>query len=101
MLCSHVWHPLQGFDLAKNALLEYIDSVKIKVDPNDRETLFCVAKASLRTKLSQALADQLTDIVTDAVLTIKRPEEPLDLHMVRAALARSLTNLRSIPGSSM
>jgi hypothetical protein len=30
----------------------------------------------------QALADQLTDIVTDSVLTIKRPGEPLDLHMV-------------------
>lgn len=78
-------HPrvlVEGFDLAKKALLEYLESVKIKVDVTDREILYCAAKTSLRTKLSQALADQLTDIVTDSVLTIKRPGEPLDLHMV-------------------
>lgn len=28
------------------------------------------------------LADQFTEIVTDAVLTIRRPETPIDLHMV-------------------
>jgi hypothetical protein len=28
------------------------------------------------------MADQLTDIVTDAVLYIRKPEEPIDLHMV-------------------
>ena len=28
------------------------------------------------------LADQLTEIVTDAVLAIRRPGEPIDLHMV-------------------
>jgi T-complex protein 1 subunit zeta len=34
------------------------------------------------TKLSPQLAEQLTDIVTDAVLTIRHPEQPLDLYMV-------------------
>ena len=37
---------------------------------------------SLRTKIYQDLADQLTDIVVDAVLTIRKEGEPLDLYMV-------------------
>jgi len=78
-------HPrviVEGFDLAKDALLEYIEKARVPIDVNDRETLFCVAKTSLRTKLSQALADQFTDIVTDAVLCIRKPDVPIDLHMV-------------------
>ena len=34
------------------------------------------------TKVSQELTDQLTDIVTDAVLCIRPPEGPIDLHMI-------------------
>lgn len=30
----------------------------------------------------QAMADRLTDIVCDAVLTIRKPDEPIDLYMV-------------------
>ena len=41
-----------------------------------------MARTSLRTKLYQDLADQLTDIVVDAVLTIRKDDEPLDLYMV-------------------
>ena len=48
-----------------------------------RETLRCVARTALRTKLREGLADQLTDIVVDGVLTILKPDQPLDLHMVR------------------
>lgn len=33
-------------------------------------------------QLNEKMADQLTDIVTDAVLYIRKPDEPLDLHMV-------------------
>jgi hypothetical protein len=32
----------------------------------------------------QAMADRLTDIVCDAVLTIRKPDEPIDLYMVSA-----------------
>ena len=54
----------------------------------DREMLRCVARTSLGTKVTEALAEQLTDIVTDAV-TFVRPEEGLvDLHMVRAQPCR-------------
>jgi T-complex protein 1 subunit zeta len=49
--------------------------------------LRCVARTSLATKLAPHLAEQLTDIVTDAVLTIRQPDQPLDLYMVRVCPA--------------
>jgi len=48
----------------------------------DRETLLNVARASLRTKVRQELADTLTEAVVDAVLSIRKPDSPIDLHMV-------------------
>ncbi|GBF89435.1 T-complex 1 subunit zeta [Raphidocelis subcapitata] len=79
---SHPRVLVEGFDVAKKALLEFLDKFKEDVDTGDREVLRCVARTSLRTKLYQALADQLTDIVTDAVLSIRQPDEPIDLYMV-------------------
>ena len=78
-------HPrvlVEGFELAKKAALAYIEKVKKPVDCNDREQLRCVAYTALRTKLQENIANQLTDNVTDAVLTVKVPNQPLDLHMV-------------------
>jgi T-complex protein 1 subunit zeta len=49
------------------------------------QMLRCVSRTSLSTKLAPNLVEQLTDIVTDAVLTIKQPDQPLDLYMVRPA----------------
>lgn len=54
----------------------------VRAPPCCREVLRCVARTALRTKLAEGLADQLTDIVVDAVLTIQKPDQPLDLHMV-------------------
>ena len=48
----------------------------------DRELLCSVARTSLRSKLLPTMADQLTEIVTDAVLAIRRDDEAIDLHMV-------------------
>ena len=48
----------------------------------ERDTLIHVAKTSLRTKVHRDLADRLADAVVDAVLTIRREGEPIDLHMV-------------------
>lgn len=78
-------HPrvlVEGFEVAKKAALAYIDKVKKPIDGGDREQLRCVAYTSLRTKLQENIANQLTDNVTDAVLTIRQPGQPLDLHMV-------------------
>lgn len=48
----------------------------------DREFLTTVARTSLRTKLTHEMADQLTEIVTDAVLCVRKDGEPIDLHMI-------------------
>ncbi|KNC46342.1 chaperonin containing TCP1 [Thecamonas trahens ATCC 50062] len=48
----------------------------------DRELLMQVARSSLHTKLAPALAEQLTSIVVDAVLTIQREGKQIDLFMV-------------------
>lgn len=58
-----------------------MDSFKVPIEV-DRETLLSVARTSLRTKLHTALADTLTEAVVDAVLTIRKPDQPIDLHMV-------------------
>lgn len=75
--------PVQGYEIAKKDLLEFLDGFKEVIDPSDRETLRCVARTALRTKLREGLADQLTDIVVDAVMTINKADQPLDLYMVR------------------
>lgn len=75
-------HSMQGFETAKKATLQFLETFKDKIDVTDREVLRCVAQTSLRTKIYQDLADQLTDIVVDAVLTIRKEGEALDLYMV-------------------
>ena len=72
---------LQGYEAAKRAALAFLDTFKVPAAPGDHELLRCVARTSLRTKVYEALADQLTDIVVDAVLAIRKPDEPLDLFM--------------------
>ena len=48
----------------------------------DRELLLCVARTTLRTKLSRALADNVAEICVDAVLCVRQPGRPIDLFMV-------------------
>ena len=77
----HVSHVVDGIELAKKESLKFLDTIKYKPENIDREFLLNVARSSLRTKLPEKLADQLTEIVTDAVLTVKR-DNNIDLHMV-------------------
>jgi T-complex protein 1 subunit zeta len=72
----------EGFDLAKGRALQFLETFKVKKEGMDREMLINVARASLRTKLQQELADSLTEIVVDAVLTIRKENTPIDLFMV-------------------
>jgi len=72
-----------GIDLAKERVLAYIDSSKKTMDTTKRELLVQIAQASLRTKMHRELADLFTDIVVDAVLCIRKPDEKMvDLHMI-------------------
>ncbi|KAK1287393.1 hypothetical protein QJS10_CPB19g01690 [Acorus calamus] len=81
-------HPrvlVDGFDIAKRATLEFLEKFKTPVkmgDMPDTEILKMVARTTVRTKLYEALADQLTDIVVKAVLCIQNDHEPIDLFMV-------------------
>lgn len=53
-----------------------------QANPCDREILLSVARTALRTKLQFDLADKLAESVVEAVLTIKRDNQPIDLFMV-------------------
>ncbi|XP_037454493.1 T-complex protein 1 subunit zeta 1 [Triticum dicoccoides] len=81
-------HPrflVDGFEVAKKATLEFLETFKTAVvigDQPDREILKMVARTTLRTKLYESLADQLTDIVVNAVLCIRQSDQPIDLFMV-------------------
>ncbi|CAA2938422.1 T-complex 1 subunit zeta 1 [Olea europaea subsp. europaea] len=81
-------HPrvlVDGFEIAKRATIQFLEKFKTSVvmgEEPDKEILQMVARTTLRTKLYEALADQLTDIVANAVLCIRKPEEPIDLFMV-------------------
>ncbi|CAC01806.1 TCP-1 chaperonin-like protein [Arabidopsis thaliana] len=81
-------HPrvlVDGFEIAKRATLQFLDNFKTPVvmgDEVDKEILKMVARTTLRTKLYEGLADQLTDIVVNSVLCIRKPEEAIDLFMV-------------------
>lgn len=71
----------EGFDIARNKSLEVLESMKIPIEIA-RENLVDVARTSLKTKVHPSLADVLTDACVDAVLTIRTPGKPVDLHMV-------------------
>ncbi|GAQ84120.1 TCP-1/cpn60 chaperonin family protein [Klebsormidium nitens] len=75
----------EGFEIAKKATLEFLEKFKQPVevgDKPDKELLKMVARTTLRTKVHEELADQLTDIVVNSVLCIRTPPEPIDLFMV-------------------
>eukprot|EP00903_Cladosiphon_okamuranus_P019182 g17644.t1 len=74
----------EGFELAKEHALELLDnfrSTRSAVE-EDRELLESVARTSLRTKLREEVADNMTEAVTGAVLTIMKSRDEIDLHMV-------------------
>lgn len=76
----------QGFNEAKGHLLEWVKTVAVKKAVDDHDFLVTVAQTALRTKLRRPLADHLATVVVDAVKTIQRPNEPIDLHMVETNL---------------
>ncbi|XP_043910146.1 T-complex protein 1 subunit zeta [Protopterus annectens] len=71
----------EGFEAAKEKALEILEKLKVPKE-GDRETLLNVARTSLCTKVHTELAEILTEAVVDAVLAIRKPSEPVDLHMV-------------------
>ena len=62
--------------------MKFLDKFKVQKDTVDKPLLINVAKTSLCTKLHPELANQLVDIVVDAVNIVKVVDKPIDLHMV-------------------
>ena len=85
-------HPriiVDGFDIAKAELTKWIETAKIPVKL-DRELLVSLARCSLLTKIHPKIALSLSEIMTDAVLTIAVEGQPIDLHMVEIMPLMSL-----------
>lgn len=97
-------HPrmiVQGFDLARTETLKFLETFKVPVGDRglDKEILQSIARTSLRTKLPEKLALQLSDICMEAVFCVQiinasaavqqsiQPDfqlgkPPVDLHMI-------------------
>lgn len=73
-----------GYEAAKQESLKFLDSFKqnLTEEQIDKAFLLSVARTSLNTKLHPDIANQLVEIVVDAVLCIKQSDKPIDLHMV-------------------
>lgn len=90
-------HPrviVDGYDCAKDELMNWMARNKEEISP-DRDLLVSLARCSLMTKLQGNIASQLAEIVTDAVLTIKRDGQPIDLHMVEIMTLMSMAGGKS------
>lgn len=70
-----------GFRKASKKVQEVLEEMSVKKDMN-REILLEVARTSLRTKLDAELSEKLTECIVDAVLSIKKEGEDINLHMV-------------------
>merc|ERR1719446_435189 len=73
----------EGFDKAKEKALEVLDNMKINLTGDEKKDILTnISATSLGTKVHPNMAEQLTEIVVDAVLAIRKEDTPLDLHMV-------------------
>ncbi|KAK6636370.1 T-complex protein 1 subunit zeta [Polyplax serrata] len=71
----------EGFDQARAKTLEILDELKIPIEV-EKESLMHIAGTALRTKLHHSLAELLTEVCVDAVLSIYTPGQEIDLHMI-------------------
>jgi len=86
MYISEGLHPrivTEGFDKAKEKALEVLDTMKISLTGEEKNTILTdIASTSLGTKVHPVLAGQLTPIVVEAVQAVQQEGAPIDLHMV-------------------
>ncbi|KAF0993021.1 hypothetical protein HZS_5854, partial [Henneguya salminicola] len=98
----HPRHITLGYAAARDKSLELICKWAKKIDRN-REILLNVARTSLDTKVQKDLVPILTEIVVDAVLSIKKSKNEIDLHMVEIMemLHKSRIDTRLVKGLVM
>lgn len=97
-----------GYDIARDAALKFLDDFKIPVNATDstatkydREQLTCIASTSLKTKLDHELADGITEAIVDAMLCVAPEDDtPVDLNMIEVmAMVRKMgTDSRFVNG---
>jgi T-complex protein 1 subunit zeta len=79
-------HPqtiVEGWEVSRKSTLELLETFKTQVDSKDRELLKRVANTSLGTKLTEDLAKHFTEIVVEAVASIRKEKEAtIDLFMI-------------------
>ena len=68
----------------------------VKKDFSQRALLLQLAKGTLRTKVHSELADHLSELVVDAVETIRVPDQPIDLHMVEIMCMQHKSDMESM-----
>lgn len=91
------FHPrvlTDGFLLAKDHCIKFLETFKV-TKTLDHELLASVARTSLRTKVHAALADKLTGIVVEAVQTIRKEGEVLDLFMIEIMAIQQHSDINS------
>lgn len=71
----------EGYELSKNESLKHLEEFRSKKEI-DSSVLLQVAKTSLNTKLHPDIANNLVQIVTEAVQIIKEEGKQIDLHMI-------------------
>ena len=77
-------HPrilVDGIEIAKRETLKFLEEFKVAKPDVPRELLLEMARTSLMTKIHPNLANPLTEIIVEAVNTIKK-DDRIDLHMV-------------------
>lgn len=77
-------HPkiiVEGMELARKEALRFLEGFRVRAEV-DKPLLLAVARTALGTKLVPQLANLMVEMVVDAVLTIRQPDCPIDLHMV-------------------
>jgi len=78
---------VEGIEIAKEETLKFLETVKVPIAPSgtpDLEMVHMLARTALRTKLQTKQADDLAEIVVDAVGIVKDASEgtAIDLHRV-------------------
>jgi len=94
---------VEGIEQAKEETLRFLETMKIPTAEGDTETVHQLAKTALRTKLPMKQADDLAEIVVEAVNVVKNGPDGIDLHMVELMHMREnlVTESRLVKGIVM
>jgi T-complex protein 1 subunit zeta len=70
----------EGYELARRETLTFLET--FKHTHIDKATLINVAKTALNTKLLPDVANNLVEVIVDAVQIVEVKDQPIDLFMV-------------------